>query len=96
MTREKELLAGIVNKLIDNGVLDEIVAAVLESALDDNLDELEALSDKPYLQAHHWQDYVDSLTAAKAMVRVLRYFTINDYLSEESQLNQYSTKLEAF
>jgi inorganic pyrophosphatase len=96
MTREKEMLTGIVHKMIDNGVLDEIVAAVLESSLQDNLEDLEDLSKKQYLEAHHWQDYAECLSVGRALVRCLQYFTINNYEAETVKLNKYSLALETF
>jgi hypothetical protein len=96
MNKEEELLTDMVRKLIHNGVIDELVAAALESSLQTNFDELEALSKRRYLEAHHWQDYADCLTFSRACIQVLRYFTVNDYLTESKTLKEYSVKLEAF
>jgi hypothetical protein len=96
MTKEAQIVTEIVTKLIHNGAIDELVAAVIESSLESNLEELEKLSNKPYLQPHHWQDYADCLVSGRAFIATLRYFTVNDYLEEEFALNKYSEKLGVF
>lgn len=94
MTKEKEVIGRIVTKWVESGAADEIVVAILETSLEDNLAELERLNQRKYLEAHHWQDYADCLTASKSMVRVLQYFTVNHYYEEENLVHYYAQRLE--
>ena len=94
MTREKDAVTSIVEKLINNGAMDEIVLAVLESSLETNFEELEKLSQRKYLEAHHWQDYADCLQYVHSCIKVLRYFSMNDYTEEQVRANEYSLKIE--
>jgi hypothetical protein len=94
MRKEEELLGNIVKKLIHNGALDHLVAAVIEDSLGDCLESLEKLCQRKYLEAHHWQDYADALSAADAMIRVLQYFAGNLYIEEENKVHYYSQRLE--
>lgn len=86
-------LAAITQKLLHNGVLDELVAAVLEDALKESFTCLEKLSNKDHIEKHHWQDYVYNLSFAHACIRVLRYFTSDKYYEEESKATRYSNLL---
>jgi hypothetical protein len=94
MTREKDLVAPIVEKLINNGAMDEIVVAVLESSLETNFEELEKLSQRKYLEAHHWQDYADCLQYVHSCIKVLRCFSVDYYTEEQDRANYYSLKIE--
>lgn len=94
MNREPEVVAQIVEKIINNGVLDELVVASLENALDLAFEDLERLSNKKYLEAHHWQDYAENLQFAHSCIKVLRWFTCVMYDQEQVKANQYSLKLE--
>jgi hypothetical protein len=94
MTREKDVVASIVEKLINNGAMDEIVLAVLESSLETTFEELERLSQRKYLEAHHWQDYADCLQYVHSCIKVLRCFSVNDYTEEQVRANEYSLKIE--
>lgn len=92
--KEEDVIGVIVKKLIDNGAIDELVVATLESALDTAFWDLEHLCNKEYLQAHHWQDYADNLQFAHSCIKVLRYFSLNEYTEEQVKANQYSLKIE--
>jgi hypothetical protein len=94
MNREPEVVAQIVEKIINNGVLDELVVASLENALDLAFEDLERLSNKKYLEAHHWQDYAENLQFAHSCIKVLRWFTCVMYDQEQVKANQYSLKIE--
>jgi hypothetical protein len=94
MTKEKDVVSSIVEKLINNGAMDEIVLAVLESSLETNFEELEKLSNRKYLEAHHWQDYADCLQYAHACLKVLRHFSVSNYEEEQVRANRYSIKIE--
>lgn len=94
MNREPEVVAQIVEKIINNGVLDELVVASLENALDLAFEDLERLSNKKYLEAHHWQDYAENLQFAHSCIKVLRWFTCVMYDQEQVRANQYSLKIE--
>lgn len=93
MSDLNKITSSIVKRLIDNGTMDELVVAVLEDALDTNFQDLEKLSQRKYLEAHHWQDYADCITFAQACIKVLRYFTVDNYEAEQVKANQYSMKL---
>ncbi len=94
MNREPEVVAQIVEKIINNGVLDELVVASLENALDLAFEDLERLSNKKYLEAHHWQDYAENLQFAHSCIKVLRWFTCVMYDQEQVKANQYSLKFQ--
>jgi hypothetical protein len=94
MSREQETLTGIVKSLIDNGAMDQIVIAVLEDALETALEDLDKLSRKEYLQAHQWQDYADSLQFSHACIKVLRYFSLDGYESEQYRVDEFSLLLQ--
>lgn len=94
MNREPEVVAQIVEKIINNGVLDELVVASLENALDLAFEDLERLSNKKYLEAHHWQDYAENLQFAHSCIKVLRWFSCVMYDQEQVKANQYSLKIE--
>lgn len=93
MLREREVLTNIVDKLINTGAMDELVVAVLEDALESNFEELEKLTQRKYLEAHHWQDYADCITFSQACIKVLRYFTTDNYEAEQVLANRYSLKI---
>lgn len=88
-----KITSSIVKRLIDNGTMDELVAAVLEDALESNFQDLEKLTQRKYLEAHHWQDYADCITFSQACIKVLRYFTIDNYEAEQVKANHYAMKL---
>lgn len=94
MTKEKEVLTHLVKRLIDDGSVDTLVVAVLESSLEDALADLERLGEKKYLEAHHWQDFVDILSFANACLKVLRWFSLNRYDSEQLAVNKYTMKIQ--
>jgi hypothetical protein len=94
MTKERDVATKVVDNLISSGALDEIVVGVLETVLEDNFAELEKLSKKKYLEAHHWQDYTDCLTTGRACVKLLQYFTTSRYDTETVRLNEFSIRLE--
>lgn len=94
MDREREAVETLVTSIINNGVIDELVVASLENALDSSFEELERLSKRKYLEAHHWQDYAENLQFAHSCIKVLRWFSINHYDQEQVKANQYSLKLQ--
>jgi hypothetical protein len=94
MTKERDVAVKVVDKLICSGAMDELVAASLETILEDNFEELEKLSKKPYLEAHHWQDYADCLTVGNACVRLLQYLSTSRYDTEQQRLNEFSLKIQ--
>lgn len=94
MTKEKEALTHLVKRLLDDGSVDTLVVAVLESSLEDALADLERLSDKKYLEAHHCQDFVEGLSFANACLKVLRWFSLNRYDSEQLAVNKYTMKIQ--
>lgn len=94
--KEEDVVAAVVKKLIDNGAIDEIVVATLESALETVFWDLEALSQKRYLQAHQWQDLADGVEFSHAAITVLRFFSMNGYEAEYERALEYSMLLEKF
>lgn len=93
MSDLNKIISSIVKRLIDNGTMDELVVAVLEDALESNFEELEKLTQRKYLEAHHWQDYADCITFVQGCLKVLRYFTVDNYEAEQVKANNYSLKL---
>ena len=91
--REEEAVFTIVKKMLDNGAIDELVIATLESALNTAFDELRNLESRPYLEPHHWQDWADSVEFAFAAIKVLQYFSTDQYESELEEALHYSKEL---
>lgn len=94
MDREREAVETLVASIINNGVIDDLVVAALENALDTAFEELERLSKRKYLEAHHWQDYAENLQFAHSCIKVLRSFSVSQYDQEQVKANQYSLKIE--
>ena len=94
MTKEHEVLTKLVKSMIDNGTLDQIVIAVLEDSLDSAFQDMGRICQRKYLEAHHWQDYADSLQFAHACIKVLRYFSLDDYEKEGQIAKEYSLRIE--
>lgn len=94
MTREREAVETLISSIINNGVLDDLVVAALETSLDSAFDELEHLSKKKYLEAHHWQDYAENLQYAHSCIKVLRWFSCDLYDEQQVKANRYSLQLE--
>jgi hypothetical protein len=94
MDREREAVETLVASIINNGVIDDLVVAALENALDTAFEELERLSKRKYLEAHHWQDYAENLQFAHSCIKVLRSFSVSHYDQEQVKANQYSLKIE--
>lgn len=94
MTREREAIETLIVSIINNGVIDDLVVAALETSLDSAFEELERLSKKKYLEAYHWQDYAENLQFAHSCIKVLRWFSCDLYDEQQVKANQYSLKLE--
>lgn len=95
-SKETKVVTKLVRKLIDNSAIDEVVLAVVESALDSVFDDLATLSKRKYLEAHHWQDYLECLQNGKAFIRTLQYFSTNWYEKEQKLLDEYGLKLQEY
>lgn len=93
-SREAEVLTNLVKSMINNGTLDQIVVAVLEDSLDSAFEEMGKICQRKYLEAHHWQDYTDSLLYAHACIKVLRYFSLDSYEKEDKIAKEYSLRIE--
>lgn len=94
MTREREAIETLIVSIINNGVIDDLVVAALETSLDSAFEELERLSKKKYLEAYHWQDYAENLQFAHSCIKILRWFSCDLYDEQQVKANQYSLKLE--
>jgi hypothetical protein len=92
MNKEMQMITRIAEKLYDKGALDEVLVVLLETALEDNLRTLQELSEKDALKVHEFQDYVDALDFSKAIIKVLRYFTTDQYSEEEAEVLEYADK----
>jgi hypothetical protein len=92
MNKEMQMITRIAEKLYDKGALDEVLVVLLETALEDNLRTLQELSEKDALKVHEFQDYVDALDLSKAIIKVLRYFTTDQYSEEEVEVLEYANK----
>jgi hypothetical protein len=94
ITKEREAVEALVTSIVNNGVLDELVVAALETALDSSFEELERLYKKKCLDAPQWQDYAENLQFVHACLKVLRWFSMNLYDQEQVKANTYSLKIE--
>lgn len=94
MTREREAIETLIVSIINNGVIDDLVVAALETSLDSAFEELERLSKKKYLEAYHWQDYAENLQFAHSCIKVLRWFSCDLYDEQQVKANRYSLQLE--
>ena len=92
INKEMQMITRIAEKLYDKGSLDEVLVVLLETALEDNLRTLQELSKKDALKVHEFQDYVDALDFSEAIIKVLRYFTTDQYSEEEVEVLEYADK----
>ena len=87
----------ILNDLLNSDSFDELVIYRLNKSLDLQLEILEEMSYKykdGFKMATTWQNYVDTLQYSRALVKVLEWFTVNDYKDTIVTLNKYSLLLE--
>ena len=87
----------ILNDLLNSDSFDELVIYRLNKSLDLQLEILEEMSYKHkagFKMATTWQNYVDTLQYSRALVKVLEWFTVNDYKDTIVTLNKYSLLLE--
>lgn len=87
----------ILKDLLDSDGFDELVVYRLNISLDSVLQSLEAwhyaANTKGGLPQQRWEDYVDTLAYARSLVKVLEWFTIEDYTDTIVLLNKYSLVL---
>ena len=87
----------ILNDLLNSDSFDELVIYRLNKSLDLQLEILEEMSYKykdGFKMATTWQNYADTLQYCRAIVKVLEWFTVNDYKDTIVTLNKYSLLLE--
>ena len=96
MNKEQQAVAKMVRTLISNGMLDELVVAAIEHAVDSCFYELEMLDHKPLLSTHQFQDYVDNIMFIRGAIRVLQYYTVNKYEALTTRVNKHSLRVENY
>lgn len=72
---------------------DEFLVAKLEDSMWFSFDWLEHHSQGP-LNDLVFQDFVDNIAYVRACIKVLQWFSINDYTEETVRANKYSLILE--
>ena len=77
----------IIHNLLGGG-LDDFVIIGLEGSLELILKYTQDLLQKPTLQKHQFDDLIECYHDGKAMVRVLHYYTGDDYNKEKVLLNK--------
>ena len=89
----------ILKDLLDSDAFDELVVYRLNISLDSVLQSLEAwhydANTKVGLPEQRWEDYIDALSYARSLVKVLEWFTIEEYTDTIVLLNKYSLVLDS-
>lgn len=74
---------------------DEFLIAKLECSMKVSFEWLEWQSQSPALMDDLvFQDFVDNIAYVRACIKVLQWFSINDYTEETVRANKYSLVLE--
>ena len=88
----------ILKDLLHSDAFEELVVYRLTNSLDSVLQSLEAwhyeANIKGELPEQRWDDYVDALAYARSLVKVLEWFTVEEYTDTIVLLNKYSLVLE--
>ena len=77
----------IIQNLLGGG-LDDFVIIGLEGSLELLLESTRELLEKPNLQPYQFDDLIEYYHDGKAMVRMLHYYTGDDYNKEKVLLNK--------
>lgn len=84
----------ILKDLLDSDGFDELVVYRLKISLDSALQSLEdwyyAANTKGGLPEHKWDDYVETLSYARSLLKVLEWFSVEEYTDTIVLLNKYS------
>ena len=89
----------ILRGILDSEGFDDLVAHRLKSSLECQIEVLEEYS-YTYKKggwkdgSPTWQDYVDTLFYCRALIKVLEWFTVEDYTEDTVKLNGYRSHLE--
>lgn len=73
---------------------DEFLIAKLEGSMQVSFDWLEGQSQRLPMDDLVFQDFVDNVAYVRACIKVLQWFSINDYTEETVRANKYSLVLE--
>lgn len=90
MKKDEEILTSIVKSLIDNGTMDDLIVACLETEVESSFAYLDTISPN----GGRFQDYVENVAFIRAAIRVMQYYTMNKYEHLTVRVNQYSMKLD--
>lgn len=84
----------ILNDLLNSESFDEIVVYRLKISLETSLEFLHELNEKQGWTPHQFEDYVENLRYARALVVVIEWFTIDDMVDATIELNKLSMRLD--
>lgn len=88
MVDKKEVvLQKIIKGMINNGTGDDLVVAVLETSLDTITESLVSLTQEFPLADFQMQDFLENIEDGRAIITVLKYFTVGCYSDFSSYLD---------
>lgn len=90
---EEQAFKKLLKEVVYTDLADLFLVVKLEERVKDNLKELEAIKDK-LDDDLYWQDYVDYIAMTRACLKVLEWYSVEDYSDYLVQVNKYSLKLE--
>lgn len=90
MEKDQKVLTSIVKRLIDNGTMDELILAALETDVEGAFAHLDTINPNGQM----FQDYVEVVSFIRAAIRVMQYYSTNKYEHLTVRVNQYSMKLD--
>lgn len=83
----------LLNDLLNSESFDELVAYRLKISIETAIECLHDLCSKQSLTPWQFDDYVDTLRYARALVVVLEWFTVEDMEDTTIELNKLSLRL---
>lgn len=84
----------ILNDLLNSESFDELVSYRLKISLETSLECLHDLYTKQNWTPYQFEDYVETLRYARALVVVLEWFTVEDMVDTTIELNKLSLRLD--
>lgn len=84
----------LMKDLLNSDSFDDLVAYRLKISLESATDTLTKLYNMRSWSANNYDDYVDTLRYARALVVVLSWFDINDWYDVDVELNKFSLRLD--
>ena len=84
----------LMKDLLNSESFDDLVSYRLMMSLESATETLTKLYNMRSWSAHNYDDYVDTLRYARALVVVLSWFTVEEWDDAEVELNKFSLRLD--